>query len=391
MVAQDISERRKIQEELVKAQKLESLGILAGGIAHDFNNILTGILGSLSISLRLLDPSHKVAGYLEQCERATIRASELTRQLLTFSRGGEPLKKPISLASVIRETASFTLRGSNVKSSVEPAKDLWCVEADEGQLNQVLNNLLLNAIQAMPDGGTLTVRAVNETLGANNQHRMPPGDYVKMTVEDQGQGIPAENLMKIFDPYFTTKAGGSGLGLTSVYSIVKKHGGTVEVSSSTGTGTCFTVLLPASPGKQLNVPCIDETADSVGSGRVLVMDDEKLIREIAMEILEFIGYAAESCKDGQEAVEAYRAAMEQDNPFTAAILDLTIPGGMSGEEAAARILEIDPKALLIVSSGYSNAPIVSNYRKYGFSAVIPKPFDVGTLAGTLENMTAPPS
>ena len=386
VVARDIGERKKMQEELLKAQKLESLGVLAGGIAHDFNNILTGILGSLSISRLQLDPSHTIARHLEQCEKAAIQAGELARQLLTFSRGGEPVKKLIVLSSLIREASAFVLSGSNVSSNIEVADDLWCMDADEGQLSQVLHNLLLNAVQAMPDGGELRVRAVNETLGTDNRCQLPSGSYLRIAVEDRGYGIPQENLDRIFDPYFTTKSQGSGMGLASVYSIVKRHGGAVEVSSTLGVGTRFVIHLPASPGKQPEGAGIKESSGLVGRGRVLVMDDEEIIREIATDILQYVGYVVESCADGREAIERFQAARESKTPFSAVILDLTVPGGMGGKEAASLILEIDPNALLIVSSGYSNDPVVANYRQYGFSGAIPKPFGASTMARELERL-----
>ena len=249
-IARDITERRRMQDELLKGQKLESLGVLAGGIAHDFNNILTGILGNLSIARLQLDPSHKIVKRLELCEKAAIQATELTRQLLTFARGGEPVKKLINPAPLIRETVSFALRGSNVRNVIDIQDDLWSMEVDESQLNQVLNNLLINAGQAMPAGGEVTVRAANETMLHNDPHQLPQGDYIRITVEDHGCGIPRENLARIFDPYFTTKPQGSGLGLASVYSIVKRHGGAVEVLSTPGAGTTFTIHLPAIPGRQ---------------------------------------------------------------------------------------------------------------------------------------------
>jgi two-component system, cell cycle sensor histidine kinase and response regulator CckA len=390
VVARDIRERKKMQDELLKIQKLESLGVLAGGIAHDFNNILTGILGSLSISRLQLESSHKIARHLEQCEKAAIQAGELARQLLTFSRGGEPVKKLIEMANLIREAAAFVLSGSNVRSSIEIADDLWCTEADEGQLSQVLHNLLLNAVQAMPEGGELGVRAENEALGRDNPCQLPSGEYLRLAVEDRGNGIPQENLGRIFDPYFTTKPQGSGMGLASVYSIVKRHGGTVEVSSTLGSGTRFVIHLPASPGKQPAGAGIKEISELAGKGRVLVMDDEEIIREIATEILQYVGYVVESCADGQQAIERYRTAQNSNTPFSAVILDLTVPGGMGGKEAASLILETDPKAVLIVSSGYSNDPVVADYCRYGFSGSIPKPFGASTMARELARLIPMP-
>jgi PAS domain S-box-containing protein len=386
VIARDISERKRIQEELLRAQKLESLGVLTGGIAHDFNNILTGILGNLSISRLQVDSSHPIAGHLEQCEKASLQAAELARQLLTFSRGGEPVKKLFSPVPLLRDAASFTLRGSNVRSVTEMADDLWSLEADEGQIGQVLNNLLLNAVQAMPSGGEVCIRGTNERLFEENRQLLPAGAYVRIEVEDHGCGISPENLAKVFDPYFTTKSQGSGLGLSSVYSIVRKHGGAVEVVSTPGKGSCFTIHLPAAPGEQPEPAAVKECGRLGGSGRVLVMDDEQLVRDVATAILRHLGYEAESCSDGCDAVERYRLAWEEGAPFSAVILDLTIPDGMGGREAAARILEIDPRAVLVVSSGYSNDTVAANFRDYGFSGAIPKPFDVHQLAGELARL-----
>ncbi len=385
-VARDITERKKMQEELIKAQKLESLGILAGGIAHDFNNILTGIIGNLSLANTQLGPAHSIAKYLVDCEKAAVRASKLTQQLLTFARGGEPVKKLIDPAGLIREIVPFVLRGSNVKSIVELPDDLWNVEVDSGQLSQALHNILLNAVQAMPDGGEVIVHAMNETLGPDNMHQLPPGYYLGIVIEDRGHGIPAENLVNIFDPYFTTKPQGNGLGLASVYSIVKRHGGAVDVTSTLGAGSRFIIHLPALPGTLLESEAERKTPELAGNGRILVMDDEESIRGIATEILKFTGYHVESCADGREAVELFRNARERNLPFDAVILDLTVPGGMGGKETAARLLEIDPKALLVVSSGYSDDPVVANYGHYGFSGVLPKPYSASAMARELERL-----
>jgi signal transduction histidine kinase/CheY-like chemotaxis protein len=378
----EIAERKRAEDELLKAQKLESLGVFVGGVAHDFNNILTAILGNLSFARMQISPSHVIARHLEECEKATVRAGELTRQFLTFAKGGEPVKKLIDSASLIREATSFVLRGLNVRCVVEMADDLWCVEADSGQLSQALHNLLINAAQAMGDGGKVTVRAVNEMLEAGSPQMLPPGVYVKIIGEDQGCGIPPEILGRIFDPYFTTKSQGSGLGLASVYSIVKRHGGTVGVSSNVGMGSRFTMYLPASPGRSSKAAGAKKDFEPAG-GRILIMDDEEIIRVIATEILQFHGYEVEVCTDGREAVERFRRAWEKSTPFTSVILDLTVPGGMGGKEAAPLLREIDPDVVLLVSSGYSNDPVIADFRHYGFNGAISKPFDAGTLVEEL--------
>ncbi len=390
-IGNDITERRRMQDELLRAQKLESLGLLAGGIAHDFNNILTGIVGNISVAKLQLDPSHEISKRLELCEKAAMQATELTRQLLTFARGGEPVKRLIIPTSLIRETVSFALRGSNIISDIHIQDDLWSMEVDESQLSQVLNNLLLNAIQAMPAGGEVVVRAVNESVPHENGHQLAQGDYIRISVEDRGCGIPQQDLVKIFDPYFTTKPKGSGLGLASVYSIVKRHGGGVKVKSIRGIGSVFTILLPALPGRSPEDAVIKAPAELRGVGRILVMDDEEAIREIVTYTLEFLGFEVESCGDGREAVDWYRRGLANNAPFSAVILDLTIPGGMGGKEAAARILEIDPGAVLIVSSGYYSDPVMANFRDFGFKGAVPKPFDAEGLARELKILIPMPT
>jgi signal transduction histidine kinase/CheY-like chemotaxis protein len=386
LLCHEIAERKRAEDELLKAQKLESLGVFAGGIAHDFNNILTAILGNLSFARMQISPTHVIARRLEECEKATIRASEVTRQLLTFAKGGEPVKKLIDSVSLIREATSFVLRGLNFRSIVDLSDDIWCVEADGGQLSQALHNLLINAAQAMCDGGEITVRAVNEMLEADNPLMLSPGAYVKIIVEDHGCGIPQENLVRIFDPYFTTKSQGSGLGLASVYSIVKRHGGSVAVSSCVGIGSRFTIFLPASPGMRPEALVVKKGAGPAPGGRILIMDDEDFIREIATEILQFQSYEVEVCADGREAVERFRRARERNTPFAGVILDLTVPSGMGGKEAAPLIREIDPEVVLLVSSGYSNDPVIADFRHYGFDGAISKPFDAGTLIEELGSL-----
>jgi signal transduction histidine kinase/ActR/RegA family two-component response regulator len=384
----EIFERKRAEDELLKAQKLESLGVFAGGIAHDFNNILTAILGNLSFARMQISPSHVISRRLEECEKATVRASEVTRQLLTFSKGGEPVKKLIDSASLIRESTSFVLRGLNVRSVVDLANDLWCVEADGGQLSQALHNLLINAAQAMCDGGVVTVKAVNAMLEAGNPQMLPPGAYVKIIVEDHGCGIPPGNLSRIFDPYFTTKSQGSGLGLASVYSIVKRHGGTVGVASRVGVGSCFTLYLLASTGNRPEAAVPKKVVGPAPGGRILIMDDEDFIREIATEILQFEGYEVDVCADGREAVERFRRACERNTPYAGVILDLTVPGGMGGKEAAPLLREIDPDVVLLVASGYSNDAVIADFRHYGFSGAIRKPFDAATLVEELGRLIA---
>lgn len=376
LVFRDTTEKHEIEEELFKARKLESLGVLAGGIAHDFNNLLSGILGNISLAQMYLPPDDRAAAVLERAEKASERARDLTRQLLTFSRGGAPVKKVASIAQLLTESASFAVRGSNVRCLFRIPEDLWPAEVDEGQMSQVISNLIINADQAMPSGGIITIGAENLSSEAEGGRR------VRITVEDQGVGISPDNLSRIFDPYFTTKEHGSGLGLATVYSIIKNHDGEIRVSSRPGEGTQFTITLPAAeehPARREGAPPVS----SEGQGRVLVMDDEEVIRQVAAEILEVLGYEADICGDGGDALELYRIAREEGRPYRAVIMDLTIPGGMGGEEAAARLREMDADARIIVSSGYSNDPVMARYRDYGFSGAIVKPYKVEQLGESL--------
>lgn len=385
-MALDITEKKTLEEELDKAQRLEALGVLAGGLAHDFNNILTGILGSVSLAQTMIDPDNQVNECLEKCEKAALRASQLVGQLLTFAKGGEPVKKVIRLGPLLEEAVSFALRGSSISSELSVEEGLSLIEADEGQLSQTLNNLLINAAQAMPEGGTVKVRAGNLRLGEHNSHFLEPGDYISITVADTGTGIPKSNLKKIFDPYFTTKEMGTGLGLSTVYSIVKRHKGFVGVESAPGEGSVFTVILPASkePLKKLEQP--PNPATGKGHGRVLVMDDDPLIRELALIMLAKAGYEAEVAAEGGEAIDMVLEAQERGSPFDAAILDLTIIGGMGGKETAQRLNELCPSLPLVASSGYSNSPVMADCKSHGFTCAMAKPYKYGDLAKCLAQL-----
>jgi CheY-like chemotaxis protein len=337
--------------------------------------------------LHQLDPSSAFAGRLESCEKAAIRASELTQQLLTFARGGAPVRKLMDLRTLIRENATFVLRGSQLSCEIELAEDLWSIKADAGQISQVLHNILINAMQAMPDGGVVSITGANEHLNHGNLLNLPAGNYLRIDIKDQGCGIPPEDLPKIFDPYFSTKSEGTGLGLASVYSVIKRHGGAIDVSSTVDIGSIFTIYLPAVSGER---PTEIEAAGKnklTGSGRILIMDDEQIIREVATVILKSAGYQVESCSDGKEAVDRYRRQLGTDTTFDAVIMDLTVPGGMGGKEAARIILEIDPNAVLIVSSGYSNDPVIANFRQYGFRGAVIKPFSLTTLVTEVQRLT----
>jgi PAS domain S-box-containing protein len=377
----DITERKKTEAELFKVRKLESLGVLAGGIAHDFNNILTGIITNLFMAKVKVKSDPDTFQLLAEAEKASFRASKLVKQLLTFSKGGAPVKEAVPIKAMIEDSVGFCLSGSNVNYKLELASGLLDVEADRGQIDQVLNNLIINADQAMPNGGTITVSAENVTVDAQPEGvqtvALHPGGYVKVTVKDEGTGIPRESLEKIFDPYFSTKPNGNGLGLTIAYSIIKAHKGMIAVDSVVGKGTTFTFYLPVTQEKKESERKDISTMPTSKSGpRILIMDDDSAVRSVLTQLLKNAGYIVTCTATGNEAVAAYAAAMKEGAPFMVVVMDLTIPGGMDGKEAVAKVLEIDPSARVVVASGYSNDPIMANFRDYGFCGVIAKPFNI---------------
>lgn len=381
----DISEKKRTEEEIIKAQKIESLGILAGGIAHDFNNLLTGILGNVTLAQKFLDEDHKVFKRLAAAAHASIRAQDLTRQLLTFSQGGAPVKKISSISELLRDSVIFALRGSNVNSEFHFAEELWPIEIDEGQIHQVINNLVINAVQAMPEGGTLEVRAMNVVVSNAQDLPLKPGRHVKISISDNGLGIPQQHLDKIFDPYFTTKKKGSGLGLATCYSVVKRHDGHINVKSEVGIGTTFDMYLPAS-SKFSGIKDSEEKTHTASRGRILVMDDEELVRDLARELLTALGYEVALAKDGTETIAVYENMLRSGRPFGVVIMDLTIPGGLGGKETIQRLLRIDPNVRAVVSSGYSNDPVMAEYDAYGFVGVLPKPYNADALSDMLNQL-----
>ncbi len=388
---EDISYRLKMENELLKVKKLESIGRLAGGIAHDFNNILVAIIGNISLSERLLDNGHKAKELLKTALAASLRAKDLTVKLLTFASGGEPIKVSSSLPELLRESVSFALTGSNVKCEFDLPETIWPVNMDRGQIDQVVRNLILNAEQSMPDGGKIAVACKNIEV-EDDITGLKKGRYVRVTLKDSGTGIDKANLEKIFDPYFSTKekdsTKGSGLGLAIVHSIITKHEGLILVDSTVGKGSVFTIYLPAlSEGEDIQKKGTEEILTR-GKGRVLIMDDEELIRNVLSEMLSYLGYVCVQSSDGAEAVKIYLDSQNQNMPFTAVILDLTIPGGMGGKETVQKILELDSQAKVIVSSGYSHDPILDNYREHGFCYVVTKPYQILDLSRALSNVLA---
>ena len=380
--ALDITELKRAEIERLHYSKLDSLATLAGGIAHDFNNILTAILGNIGLAMLEGQIGPKVRERLSQAEQSCLRAQTLSQQLLTFAKGGAPIKKIVSIPKLLKESSRLTLSGSNSLSEFSIPEDLWSVEADEGQISQVFSNLLINADQAMPEGGIIKIGAENIVVAGRSGLPLANGNYVKITFADQGVGISPQYLDKIYDPYFTTKQKGSGLGLATAYSIIKNHSGLIKVESQLGVGTAFEIYLPAKeggPSAALDEPVTLPT----GQGKVLLMDDDEKIRDVLCRMLGHLGYEVDFASDGSQAVEKFVKAKEAGRPFAAVILDLTIPGGMGGKETIDKLLKIDPQVKAIVSSGYSDAPIMAEFGKYGFSGVIAKPYRIIELGKVL--------
>jgi signal transduction histidine kinase len=384
-LVEQMAERQRMEDELLKVRKIESVGVFAAGIAHDFNNLLTGILGYISLAQLVAQMDTKVIAYLTEAEQACQRATALTQQLLTFAKGGAPVRHTVSLVELLKESVGFALRGANVRGDIQIAADLWPVDVDAGQINQVIHNIVLNAVQAMPGGGIVAVRAENIVFEAGAPFPLREGQYVKITIQDYGCGILKEVLSNIFDPYFTTKAEGSGLGLTTAYAIVTKHDGYITVTSEVGLGTTVVIYLPASPQALVSAQTHPPIPLS-GSGRILVMDDEEMIRNLLRKLLETLGYTVECVQDGAEAVTVYQHAQAAGQPFAIVILDYTIPGGMGGLETLNRLRAIDPQVKALISSGYANNPVMAAWAYYGFSGVVAKPYTIAQLQETLHNV-----
>ncbi len=380
----DISARKKIAERIINAQKLESVSLLAGGIAHDFNNILTTALGNLSIIKLDEDLDDEVKGYLTSVEKALRNGQGLTYQLLTFAKGGAPIKRLVSLIGIVKETVTFSLTGSNIRCEFDIPKDIIQAEIDEAQISQVVSNITINAQQAMPNGGVIEVKIRNITVDGSNSYRLQKGNYAKIVIKDNGTGIPTENLPKIFDPYFSTKEGGHGLGLAASYSIIKKHYGHLAVKSESGTGTSFQILLPSS--KFIAIQDTKETVIQKGNGHILVMDDEEQILALASKLLPMLGYSCDFSKNGTDAINCYKNAITAGNEYDALIMDLTIQGGMGGKEAAQLLIKEFPETKIIVSSGYSNDPILANFKDYGFCDILVKPYQLCDLGEVLKRV-----
>ncbi len=388
-ILRDVTVRKRLEAQLRQSQTLESIGTLAGGIAHDFNNLLMALTGNISLAKMRLAPDSEASRFLAEAERISLGGADLTRRLITFSKGGTPVQRVLQVNDILKESCDLALADSKAECGYSLLDGLFPVKADEKQIRQALQNILLNAKEAMPHGGTITVTSGNLVLTSEHALPLPSGNYVKITIEDRGCGIKVEDLPKIFDPYFTTKdlgaEKGMGLGLAVVYSIVKKHDGHVEVESSPDRGTSVHLYLPAygegdgaaEKRSQFHGQC---------KGKILVMDDEKVIRDVSEKILESLGYEMVHAREGREAVELYKAALNSEEPFSAVILDLTVKEGMGGEKAMRELLLVDPQVKAIICSGYPDDPAISRYADYGFKGALTKPHKVDELKAVLESI-----
>ena len=380
----DITERKQMEHRLLQAQKLEAIGVLAGGLAHDFNNILGVIGGNISYVLSILAGNTDISEALNDAQKGVKQARALTQQLITFAKGGEPITKIADLRKIIEEAASFVVRGTKTPCVFDFADDLWHAEVDGGQINQVITNLVLNASQAMPKGGAINVAVSNHLHKSDDSLPLAPGPYIRITVEDQGVGISGKHIDRIFDPYYSTKRTGKGLGLATTHSIISRHHGHISAESALDKGTTFNIFLPAVADTR-KIESANVAANNVahsGKGSILVMDDQAQVQRMLERILKSFGYSVAIANDGKEAIDIYRAALEEGNSFSLVVLDLTVPGGLGGAETLTELKKIDEKVKAVVSSGYSTDPVMANYEAYGFSGVLPKPYiksQVGTL------------
>ena len=388
----DITEQKTVQEEkqrleaqLNQSQKMEAISTLAGGIAHDFNNMLGVITGNISYALNIVEKNKEIYEVLLDVQESSKQAQGLTHQLLTFSKGGAPIKKVTNINKLLNESAIFSTRGSKTNCHFDFLNDLWFADVDEGQITQVMGNLIINANQAMPDGGVITIRTENTEITDDSGIPLSVGRYIKIVVEDQGTGISKKHLPNIFEPYYTTKQKGSGLGLATVYSIIKRHVGHITVHSEIEKGTVFSIYLPAS-SENIHKIKKKEHNNHSGQGNILIMDDQESILKMVSRMLNKMGYEVSSATDGRQAIKIYRDACDAGKAFDLVILDLTVPGGMGGAKLIQELLKIDPKVKAVVSSGYSNDPIMANYENYGFCGVVPKPYTKEELSVVLDKV-----
>ena len=390
-IIRDITDRKRLEEDRLTKSKMESLGILAGGIAHDFNNLLTVMIGNLELAKLADQTDENRSSFLEEGLRAALASKKLTRQFLTISGTSRQQKKTVTLTGLLREQVEFALHGSAIGASFSLEEDLRSVEVDEGQIGQCIRNIVLNAREAMPQGGNISVKAENWTLQKPGDLPLAVGDYVKVTIADPGTGIPEEILSKIFDPYFSTKERGSqkgmGLGLTICYSVLKQHGGAITVSSRSGEGTAVILYLPAAALKEAEEK--SSGASAPVRGKLLVMDDEEMIRQMNQLFLERMGFEVSLAEDGEQAVQLFQEGLAQGRPFDGVILDLTIRGGMGGKETIQRLLGIDPSVKALLISAYDTDPVFSNFRQFGFIGALAKPYDIFELSDMILKVFGP--
>jgi PAS domain S-box-containing protein len=383
----DITERKQMEEELQKTQKLESLGILAGGIAHDFNNLLGGIYGYIDLAGETAKEK-ELSQYLSKAMDTIERARGLTLQLLTFAKGGAPIKKTGTLFPFVQETAQFALSGSNISANFSIQENLWPCNFDKNQIGRVIDNIIINAKQAMPDGGTIELSAHNVSISGNVHPHLRNGDYVTISIKDCGIGMPKEILSRIFDPFYTTKVTGNGLGLASCHSIIKRHGGCIDVESELGKGSTFHLFLPAEIGA--DVSSTKETGvKHKGCGTFIVMDDQEFMRETIGAMLESLGYSVVCKESGKDAIDFVQAEIRAKRKIAGMLFDLTIPGGMGGKETIGEIRKLNPEAFAFATSGYAEDPIMANPNDYGFTASICKPFRRSELSEMLNKYMQP--
>ena len=388
----DITKRKQMEEELLKTKKLESLGVLAGGIAHDFNNLMSAVVGNISLARIEMRPGSKGFKNLVEAEKASIQTKELTARLITFSKGGEPIKETVSIGNLVKDSVASLLKGSGINAEFSIPDDISLTKVDKDQMKQAIHNIVTNAQEAMGEQGTINVSCENVNIGEKDTLTLKDGKYVKISIENQGPGIPDKDLAKIFDPYFSTKEMGTqkgmGLGLSASDSIVKKHDGIITVESELGTGTTFSIYLPASVKEIVEAAPVKKPVPEISvtqGGKILVMDDEEVIRDVSNALLTHLGYNIEVAVEGVEAIEMYEKAMKSEKPFEAVILDLTNKVGMGGAEAMAKLLEIDSDVKAIVTTGYSNDPIINKFREHGFRGTLPKPFNLDHLKTALQD------
>ncbi|ETX04875.1 MAG: hypothetical protein ETSY2_26275 [Candidatus Entotheonella gemina] len=394
LVLHMLNEQQQIEEKLIKINQLESAAVMTGGIAHDFNNILTTILGNVSPAKMLAPKDENLIKRLSNAEKATLRAQDLTRQLLNMTTDNKPAKQLASIREVIQEAVDFSLRGSTVRYELSLPKGLWPAEIDTGQINQVMHNLIINAEHAMPHGGVIRIHAVNrrlDDLRPANLQSLRPGPYIHIAIQDSGTGIEADHLQHIFTTYYTTKAQGNGLGLATAHVIMKKHQGAIYAESEVGIGATFHLYLPASPARHVVSQSGTERAMASNTGRILIMEDDDTLHDVVVSTLNMLGYEVILTRDGHETLATYQQAQEAGNPFDAVILDLTIPGGMGGRKTVTELLAIDPQVKAIVASGYATDPVLVNFEHYGFCSGLAKPYRAQQLHQVLRDVMEVPA